>query len=305
MSRIVVTGATGFIGRRLVPLLRERGHEVVEAGRRPGGHGAAFVDVGEIGAATRWDEALAGADAVVHLAGLAHRDTSENVDQDLYFEINERGTARLAEAAAQAGVGCFVLVSTIFAKFAEARPSAYARSKLAAEEHVRRLASEAMSAIVLRPSLVYAHDAAANWHRLQKLAVSGLPLPFGSVANRRALCAVANLCEAIAVAVEAGLREKVSGTFEVADEKLVSLAQILTWLRRGMGLPPRLVPVPPALLRLAGTATGKSALVATLLDDQIVDVSEFSRRFGWKPPVASEIGIAESGRLFKAGRAAS
>lgn len=302
MSRIVVTGATGFIGRRLVPLLGARGHEVIEAGRRPGGHGAAYVDVGGIGRSTRWDEALEGADAVVHLAGLAHRDTSEKVDEALYFEINEQGTASLAEAATRAGVGCFVLVSTIFAKFAEERPSAYARSKLAAEEHVRRLAAQGMSAIVLRPSLVYAHDAVANWHRLQKLAASGVPLPFGAVDNRRALCALANLCEAIAVAVETGLRERVSGTFEVADERLVSLAEILTWLRRGMGLAPRLLPVPPALLRLAGRATGKSALVATLLDDQIVDVSEFARRFDWKPRIAPQDGIAESGRLFKAGR---
>lgn len=293
-----MTGATGFVGRRLTPLLPARGHHVVEAGRRAGASGTRFVAVGEIDGATDWRDALDGVDAVVHLAGLAHRDAGD-ADEDAYFAVNDRGAAKLAADAAAAGVRTFVSVSSIFAKFVETRPSAYARSKLAGEAHVARFGEgQGRCGIVLRPSLVYAWDAAANWNRLQRLAASGLPLPFGAVRNRRSLCAVENLCDAIAVAVEAGMQGAAGGSYEIADSEVVSLAEIIIWLRRGMDMPARLVPVPPGLLRLAGAATGKSELVATLTGDMVVDASDFRRDFGWRPLTASPEGVARSGRLF-------
>jgi len=298
MARILVTGATGFVGRHLTPVLLERGHELTEAGRRPSGAAGRFALVNDIGPETDWREALMDVDAIIHLAGLAHREDAEEAQ---FFAINDLGTRRLVEASEAAGAQAFVAISSIAAREAERaaeNASAYGRSKLAGETHVRRFAQAGKVGVILRPPLVYGHDAPGNWGKLQRLAASRLPLPFGAVANRRSLCSVGNLCHAIVVATEAALKGTGSGTYEIADRDMVSLTEILTWLRAGMGKPSGLAPVPAGLLRLAGRLSGKRKLVAALLDDLTLDPSPFMRVFAWSPPEEAEEAIKRSGRLF-------
>lgn len=297
-GRIVVTGASGFIGRRLVPLLTGQGYAVVEAGRRPGPHGVPFVATGDIHGGTEWRAALEGADAVVHLAGLAHRPDALEAD---FLAVNDDGTRRLAEQAAEADVRAIVHVGSIAARLAEPaaeRDNGYGRSKRAGEAHVLRFAEGGRTGITLRPPLVYGFDAPGNWQRLQRLAASGLPLPFGAVDNRRSLLAVENLCSAVAAALATGLRGAATGSYEIADEGTVSLADMLRALRRGMGIPARLVPMPAALLRLGARATGRAHLAGMLFDDLTVDPLPFMRAFGWKPQIATRKGMEESGRRF-------
>ncbi len=299
-GRIVVTGASGFIGRWLVPLLAGQGYAVVEAGRRPGLHGAPFVATGDIHGGTEWRAALEGADAVIHLAGLAHRPDAPEAD---FFAVNDDGTRRLVEQAAEADVRAIVHVGSIAARLAGSGPDhGYGRSKRAGEAHVLRFAEGGRTGIVLRPPLVYGFDAPANWQRLQRLAASELPLPFGAVGNRRSLLAVENLCSAVAAALATGLRGAATGSYEIADEGTVSLADMLRALRRGMGIPARLVPVPAALLRLGARATGRAHLAGMLFDDLTVDPLPFIRAFGWKPQIATREGMEESGRRFMATR---
>lgn len=299
-GRIVVTGASGFIGRRLVPLLAGQGYAVVEAGRRPGPHGAPFVATGDIHGGTDWRAALEGADAVIHLAGLAHRPGAPEAD---FIAVNDDGTRRLIEQAAAAEVRAIVHVGSIAARLAgPERDGAYGRSKRAGEAHVMRFAAGGRTGISVRPPLVYGFDAPANWQRLQRLAASGLPLPFGSVGNRRSLLAVDNLCSAVAAALATGLSGAASGSYEIADEGTVSLAEMLRALRRGMGIPARLVPVPTSFLRLGARATGRARLAGMLIDDLTVDPLPFMRTFGWKPRVTTLEGIEESGRRFMATR---
>jgi len=301
MARILVTGATGFIGRHLVPVLLERGHELTEAGRRPSGRAARFALVNDIGPETDWSEALTDVDAVIHLAGLAH---CENADEAQFFAVNDLGTRRLVESAEAAGVRALVAISSIAAREAERveeNASSYGRSKLAGEAHVRRFADTAGKVgVILRPPLVYGHDAPGNWRKLQRLAATGVPLPFGAVANRRSLCSVGNLSHAIAVATEAALQGIGSGAYEIADRDVVSLAEILTWLRAGMGRPSRLLPVPANLMRLAGDLLGKRKVVSALLDDLTLDPSPFMRVFAWSPREEAEEAIKRSGQLFAA-----
>lgn len=298
MSRVLVTGATGFVGRHLVPRLVARGHAVVEAGRRARPGATSFVPVGEIGRATDWTAALDGIDAVVHLAGAAHR-TGPGRD-DIHAETNDRGTARLAEAAMAAKARRLVFVSSIYAGLTEKAPSAYGRSKLAAEAHVARFADHpGRSGIALRPPLAYGADAPANWHGLQRLAASGMPLPFGSIASRRSLISVGNLCDGIAAAIDPAT-DAASGTYEISDAGTVTMPEIVGWLREGMGLPRRILPMPPALLRLVARATGKGETVETLLAELTVDPSRFMRAFSWTPRETSRQAIVNSGREFLA-----
>ncbi|MCT7377268.1 NAD-dependent epimerase/dehydratase family protein [Chelativorans salis] len=293
MAKVLVTGASGFIGRHLAPLLAARGHDVAEAGRRPRAGARRFFAVGEINAATDWQAALAGVDAVVHLAGVAHR---EDACEAEYFAINEAGTGRLVEACAAAGVHAVVFVSSIAAREGA---NAYGLSKRAGEAHVQRFAAmDGKTGIALRPPLAYGHDAPGNWQRLQRLAATGVPLPFGLVSNHRSLCSVGNLCDAIAVAAEAGLLGIGSGVYEVADREQVSLCEMLTLLRAGMGRPRRLLPVPPGLLRLAARASGRRKLAAALLDDLTLDPSDFMRTFEWNPPETAQDAILQSGQSY-------
>lgn len=298
MARILVTGATGFIGRHLVPALSEGGHEVVEAGRQPSKEAATFFAVGNIDALTDWRAALDGVDAVVHLAGLAHRETE---DEAQFFAVNDAGTRRLVAACEAAGVKTVVSVSSIAAREAEQNlepASAYGRSKLAGEAHLRHFAGEDRAGIVIRPPLVYGSDAPGNWRRLQRLAASGIPLPFAAVDNRRSLCSLGNLCSALLTAVAAGLRGEGTGVYEIADREAVSLADIVTYLRKGMARPKRLVSIPPSLLRLAAHAAGKGKLSAALFEDLTLDPSDFMRGFDWAPPEAAGDAITRSGRLY-------
>lgn len=298
MAQILVTGATGFIGRHLVPYLLARGHRVVEAGRRLRSAEARFVAIGDIGPETDWERALAGVEAVVHLAGLAHRGNAGEAD---YLTVNDAGTRRLADACAAGGVDTIVLVSSIAAREAAAAPghaSVYGRSKLAGEAHVRQFAEAGGTGIVLRPPLVYGHDAPGNWEWLQRLAAGGLPLPLGRATNRRSLCSVGNLCHAITKAVETGVREARSGTYEIADRETLPLAEIIALLRSGMDVPRRLLPVPPRLLRLAAQAVGRAALT----EDLTLDASGFMQIFGWSPPESAPDAIMRSGRLYISAR---
>ncbi|WEX09983.1 NAD-dependent epimerase/dehydratase family protein [Chelativorans sp. AA-79] len=299
MARILVTGSTGFIGRHLVPALSIRRHEVVEAGRRPRPDAPRFIAVGEIGPATDWSQALADVDAVIHLAGLAHREAAEAE----FFTVNDAGTRRLAEACHKAGVKVLMILSSIAAREAERDPrssNAYGRSKLASETHARGFAESGGAGIILRPPLVYGHDAPGNWQRLQRLAASTTPLPFGAVRNRRSMCSVGNLSHAMVTSVEAALGGTGGGTFEVADREVVSLAQILRWLRAGMDMPHRLLPVPVSLMQAAARVAGREKLKTALLDDLTLDPSAFIRVFAWSPPETAEEAVKRSGQLYAA-----
>ncbi len=225
-------------------------------------HGITVVRHGDLGAAVDWTGLLAGIDAVVHLAGIAH--AGPGIAEERYDRVNHRATAALAAAARDAGVSRFVFVSSIRAQTGPAadhvvserdtpRPTdAYGRSKLAAE---RAVAASGMPFTILRPVLVYGPGVKGNLRALMRLAALPVPLPFGALEARRSLVSLANLASAIAFA----LREKACAgeTYVVADPEPLTIGEMVTALRRGRGRPPGLVAVPEALLRLALTAVGR------------------------------------------------
>jgi UDP-glucose 4-epimerase len=303
VSRVLVTGASGFIGRALVPALAAAGHDVRAAVRRGLAPFASPVEVathGDLGADVDWRPLVASMDFVIHLAGIAH--TGPGIAEARYDRINHRATAELAEAARAAGVRRLVLVSTIRAQTGPAsdrvlteadapRPTdPYGRSKLASEV---ALARSGAPFTVLRPVLVYGPGVKGNLRTLMRLAAFPIPLPFDAFTNRRSVVNVQNLAAGIAHV----LRHEASRgeTYVVADPQPVSLAEIVAALRAGWGKAPRLVAVSPALIRLGLALIGRSRNWDQLYGPLVVDPKKLIAT-GWRPDADTRGALAAMAR---------
>ena len=300
--RVVVTGAGGFVGRHLCSRLAASGHAVTGLARGDGDLGDPALD---------WRERLAGADAVVHLAALAHEraEALERAgDYAAFRRVNADATERLARQAAQAGVAQLVFASTIGvcgdetfgAPFTEASAPAprtlYARSKQEAERRLAAVGAETgLRVTVLRPTLVYGPGNAGNVLRLLRLVRRGWPLPFGAIRNRRNLTHVENLASAIAAVLAYAGPERL---FIVSDAEALSTAELVNSLADGMGRSATQLPVPGALLRIAGAALGRKDMVRRLVGSLEADNALLRRATGWRQPVAAREGLRRTGEWF-------
>jgi nucleoside-diphosphate-sugar epimerase len=307
-SPILVTGATGFVGRALMDRLMAEGRPIRAALRGTSTaipRGVEAVQVGDIGAATDWRAAVASAGAVVHLAARVHV-TGEDAraDEASFRTVNVAGAAALARAARAAGARRMILVSstTVYgdrsgAPFTESAPpqpaTAYARSKLDGEGAAAvALAGSRTELVVLRAPLIYGPGAKGNFTRLVRLIEQGVPLPFASVRNRRSLLFVGNLVDAIVRALDhpaAG-----SDTFNVADARPVSTPELIAAIAAARGRRPRLLPCPAAILRAAAALAGRSDELSRLVDDMAVDTSRIRAVLEWQPPFELGDALAQS-----------
>lgn len=305
--KVLLTGATGFVGRALHPLLLRAGHAVRLAVRRPLADGAEQVVVGEIGPDTDWTGAFAGVDVVVHLAARVHQMKDTAVDPLAACRAtNTFGTERLARAAARDGVRRLVFVSSVKAvgertapglRWTEdmpARPEdAYGQSKLEAEQALARVAQETgLEVVIVRPPLVYGPGVGANFRSLLRVVASGWPLPLGCVDNRRSLVAVGNLASALLACVTHPAAA--GGTYFVTDGDDVSTAELVRRIAIALSRPSRLLPLPVPLLRLAGALTGHASTVQRLTESMAVDSTRIRRDLGWMPPLSMQQALADT-----------
>lgn len=273
--KVAITGAGGFIGRALKDALSATGHEYVSVNLRdPGG--------------LRSSE---GAHAVVHLAGVAHRRAAA----DEHHRINVELTTRVARAAAAAG-SAFVFLSSAkvhgeatsgaLRESSPVSPSGtYAESKAAAEERLRSMHD--LKLTILRPPTVYGPGVKANFLALMHAVALGLPLPLGSIANRRSLVYAGNLADAIVHCVETAAAT--GKTFFVCDGSPVSTPALCRGIGDALGRPARLLRFPPALLPI-------TPLTSSLeLDDCAI-----RRDLGWKPPFSFEEGLRRTAEWYRA-----
>lgn len=293
-QRIVVTGASGFIGCVLVHRAREAGHDVVPLCRSDLPMPSAYEDPETLA------RIFSGADAVVHLAARAHQ---SGTDPD--FECNIRAARAVARAAAWAGVSRVVLLSSIgvngnatrFVAFHESDTPApvepYSRSKLRCEQEVQAILADSQTKwTIVRPPLVYGADAPGNFGRLVRAVRHGLPLPLGAVCNERSLLSVHNLADAILLCVRHP--QAANEIFLLADEQSLSTPTIIRCIARGVGQPARLWNAPPLLLRAAAKAVGRKRIAESLCSSLLVDASKARRVLGWCPAIRSADGITEA-----------
>ncbi len=315
--KVLVTGATGFVGRALCAHLLQHGF-FIRAASRCGPSSPAIpsgtekVRIASVDGKTDWSEALAGVDVAVHLAARVHVMQESNPDPLGAFRIvNRDGTRRLAEMAAACGVRRMVFVSSIKVNgertsdhaFSESDlPSPedpYGISKWEAEQELWSIArTTGLQVVVVRPPMVYGPGVPGNFLRMLKFIRMGIPLPLGSVRNQRSLVYLENLCDAIRACVQ---HPAAGGhTFLVSDGEDVSTPELIRLLSQYLGYRSRLIPFPPALMRAAAGLVGFRAESERLLGSLRVDSSAIRQMLQWNPPCSLREGLRITAEIYRA-----
>ena len=299
MSRILVTGASGFVGRAVIAALAKDGHAVRAAVRRsmpafPGN--IELVQHGDLAEPVDWSPVLAGIDVIIHLAGIAH--IGPSVGASLYDRVNHLATAQLAKAAARAGVSRFIFISSIRAQSGPAADhalterdspaptDAYGRSKLAAEQAIW---NAGLSFTILRPVLIYGAGVKGNLAMLARAAATPLPLPVKNFVNRRSLLGIDNLISALTFVLSSP--DTVGETYVLADPGMaLKLGDIITTIRRANGRRPFLVPMSTDYLEWPLRALGRNDVWDRIGGNLRVDPAKLIAA-GWQPLHDTRAGI--------------
>jgi UDP-glucose 4-epimerase len=313
---ILVTGATGFVGKAVIQALSGAGLNVVAAVRLLPSRGACTANVpdglqwqavGDINSQTDWQRALQGVQTVVHCAARAHVMREHAADPlAAYREVNVQGTLHLARQAVVAGVKRLVFISSAKVNGEVTQPSmpflpdgiaapqdAYGISKMQAELGLRQIAADTgMEVVIIRPPLVYGPGVKANFAALMRVVQRGWPLPLASVRNRRSLVGLGNLVDFIITCTKHP--KAANQTFLVSDGQDLSTPELIRQIALAAGVPARLLPVPVVVLQVGSQLLGKADAVQRLCGNLQVDISKARELLGWVPPVSVEEGLRGS-----------
>lgn len=308
---VLVTGATGFVGRALCARLTASGVEVVQAVRCK--HGLPHeVVVGNLNASTNWRPGLNGCDAVIHLAARVHVMKEAAQDLPLYRDTNTAATFNLARQAADAGVRRFVFISSIkvngeftheghpfTADDVPAPQDPYGVSKHEAEQALRQIAADTgMEVVIIRPPLVYGPGVKANFESMMRWLARGVPLPLAAVTqNRRSLVALDNLVDLIMTCLSHPAAA--NQTFLVSDGEDLSTASLLRRMGAALGRPTRLFYVPTSILKLGARVVNKPGIYKRLCGSLQLDITKTRRLLGWTPPVSVDEGLRRTAEGFR------
>lgn len=310
MSKILVTGANGFVGSSLCETLHRRGVDFVPAVRNADLNGQ--ISVGDLGPDTDWTVALEGCDVVIHLAARVHvMNDSANDPLAAFRAVNVDATLNLARQALAKGIKRFVFISSIkvngeettthpFTAFDEPAPiDPYGQSKLEAEIALQELGNATgLEVVIVRPPLVYGPGVRANFRRLMQLVKTGLPLPLGAIHNRRSMVAVDNLVDLLILC--ASHPAAAGQIFLVSDDRDVGISELLRMLAAAMDKRSLLLPLPAGLLASAAAVFGNSAVANRLLGSLQVDINHTKSTLQWQPPVSMEFALKKTVADYRA-----
>lgn len=287
-TRVLVTGADGFVGRHLVPYLASRGYAVVAASRATTSFNnpdVASVPLPDLSRLFDWQPILDQCDAVVHLAGIAHK----YADDTFYDRVNHHATSALARALSRGAPKHLVFISSIAAQsgsYADhilteddfPKPNnAYGRSKFAAEQAIR---AAGISHTILRPVVIYGDGEKGNFAAVHRVSQLPIPLPFGALSAQRSVLSIQNFSSAVETAL---CNPRARGeTFIVSNPKPVTVAQLIARYRKDHGKSVRLMPVPEGWIKLALRMLGQNAIWERIGQPLVAPPTKLLS-IGWQP----------------------
>jgi nucleoside-diphosphate-sugar epimerase len=314
---LLVTGASGFVGRALVKRLTADNNSVVVAVRRTDieiPSGVKPIQVGDLLPVTDWGLSLRGVSSLVHCAARVHLFNDKSSSPLAEFRrVNVDSTANLARQAAAAGIRRFIFLSSIKVngESTKDRPpftaddlpapvDPYGVSKYEAEEVLRQIAADTgMEVVIIRPPLVYGPGVKANFESMIRWLAHGVPLPLAAVTyNRRSLVALDNLVDLIVTCLNHPAAA--NQTFLVSDGEDLSAADLLSRMGEALGKPARLFYTPPVLLKLGAQVLNKSGIYQRLCGSLQLDITKTSQLLGWMPPVSVNEGLLRATQGFRA-----
>lgn len=303
--RILVTGASGFVGRRLANTLVQDGASVICSSRTPMQlEGAEWRSAPDLDATTDWSHSLTQVQTVIHCAARVHVMNETAHDPLLLFrQVNLAGTMALAEQAAANGVRQFIFLSSVkvngeqtlpgaaFCETSVANPSdPYGVSKYEAEQALLALGrSTGMAITIIRPPLVYGPGVGANFLAMLRWVKKQVPLPLASIQNQRSFVYLDNLVSLILHCIGNSLAT--NQVFLVSDGQDLSTPELLRECAAALNVPSRLLPFPPAWLNLLAKMAGKKAMAERLCQSLQVDISKAKMQLGWSPPYTVQQGL--------------
>ena len=310
MKNILITGATGFIGRAVCETLRtnydRQDYRIIGTTRSNSNFGPQKIPLHKIdgiGPNTNWSIPIEKADVIIHLAARVHVMREKSLDPlSEYRNVNTDGTLNLAKQAAAAGTKRFIYLSTAKVGGPASGPGglketdrpdphdAYSISKWEAEIALMEIAKKnKMDAVIIRPPLVYGPGVKGNFKLLANAVVKNVPLPLAAIDNLRSFIFVYNLADVIAKAVEHPLAA--NQIFFVSDNQDISTPKLIEEIGLSLNKKPLLFHLPVRVLKLVGAVTRNTGAIERLLETLTLDTEHIFNCMGWSPPFSMRHGL--------------
>ena len=315
MKKILVTGATGFIGKAVIQklLIQEFTVSALVRNISPAlPDSVTQIEIGDISTLPKNISVLQNIDVLIHIAARAHiMNETENNPLTEFRKVNTTATLNLARQAAEAGVKRFIFISSVKVNGEITAPGTsftsgnthaptdpYGLSQFEAEQGLMSLTQNTgMEVVIIRPPLVYGPGVKANFLAMIKWVDKGVPLPLGAIHNKRSLVALDNLVSFICHCIN---HPKASNEiFLISDNEDVSTTQLLQKVAKALGKKIILLPMPVSLMRVAARLAGKQAIASRLFDSLQLDSSKSRDLLGWEPIISMDEQLKLLARFYK------
>tara|TARA_B100001057_G_C22779924_1_gene923231 strand:- start:145 stop:1092 length:948 start_codon:yes stop_codon:yes gene_type:complete len=314
--KVLVTGATGFIGEKLIDSLASSGNYEIVALVRSDNYQRVRENidylVGDLMRISDWQDALNDIDIVVHAAGRAHVLNDQSDDPLAEFRaLNTDATLKLAHLSLSYGVKRFIYLSTlkVLGEFTESESAfsfdskfnpmdPYAVSKFEAEVGLKELTkNQNLETVIIRPPLVYGAGVKGNFKRLLGIVKWAIPLPFGAIYNSRSMVSIENLVDFIDTCL--WHPNAANNTFLVCDEHNLSTPDLIALIAKTGGYDIKIIKVPLLLLKFVFLCIGKMGLYDRLCRSMVVDCEHTRKQLDWRPTHHIEDSITSCWVDFK------